>query len=171
MFLRLEALIVVQWHITARPLLDDRPRTGNTVRQMPDRKRVFVGIVVAFQNVEIAQHQEGGPLGAAGKLQHRLRAVICEWAAVGTLDAHLLEIPNRVAILVGELGIEALWKCNLIAPGLAAHPSVLAQQVGRRGKGIRRKVPDIAPPVAVDIDRPGLIAGGDELRMPHGAGP
>ena len=50
-------------------------------------------------------------------------------------------------------------------------PAVFRQIVGDGAKDIRQRVPDIAPPVAVLVDRVSQIAGRNELRLPHGAGP
>jgi len=43
--------------------------------------------------------------------------------------------------------------------------------VRRRGECIGGAVPDIAPAVAVEIHRMGVVGGWDELGLPHGASP
>jgi hypothetical protein len=49
-------------------------------------------------------------------------------------------------------------------------PTVYGFQL-QRGVAIGQAAPDVAPVVAIGIYRMGQVGGGQELRLPHGAGP
>jgi len=69
-------------------------------------------------------------------------------------------------------GLKACRQMHLHPPRLAAAPAVAAQVFPGRGQGIAGIVaPDIAPPIAREIDRVFLEHGRHELGVAHRARP
>src|SRR6202011_1641394 len=71
----------------------------------------------------------------------------------------------------GDAGIEPVRHQHVLAPALAAMPTEPAYIVGDRGQDVAAAVPDVAPPVAVIIDRIVEKARRHELGPAHGTSP
>ena len=73
---------------------------------------------------------------------------------------------------VGQQIVEPLGQSHFDPPGLPFGPAKMLEIGGGRGQRIAGVIaPDVAPPVAIPIDRMGVEGRGHELRMPHRARP
>ncbi len=101
-----------------------------------------------------------------GRLVHR--------GAIGRGLAHA-ERPPSLRKLLGPLGqavVEVGGQDHLAGAGLAPPPGRLVrEEVGGGGQGVVGRAPDVAPTVAVGVDREGEIVLGGELGLAHGPGP
>ena len=77
--------------------------------------------------------------------------------------------PRKALAMVAE--IETLRQGDLEAPGQPRLPPLLPQEVGRRGERVRNRGPDVAPAVAVAVDRVFEEARRHELGLAHRSGP
>ena len=70
-----------------------------------------------------------------------------------------------------QRAVEALRQLHLVAPGLPAIPALRFERVGGRGERVRDRVPDVALPVAVEVDGELLEVFRHELRVAHSTCP
>ena len=170
--LQLHALLHGQALLACGPGLNEGAVASQPVRQMADGERVRIGVVVAQKRTEIVQDQKGRSIAPVGRQKLCLIAGAREGLAVDARDTRLLparKCPKRPA-LVARGGV-ALGQLDFVAPGLARDPVRLPQISGGRTERIGDRVPDIAAPIAIEIDRVGGIGRRNELGVPHGAGP
>ena len=80
-----------------------------------------------------------------------------------------VEISSRTE--VGERRVEVARQHDFVAPGLAATPARSHQVVGGRGEDIAGRGPDVAPAVAVVINRVSAETRRHELVLTHRSGP
>ena len=76
-----------------------------------------------------------------------------------------------ICAAVGEHEIEAARDDDLVAPALSGDPAFALEMVRRRGDEIGHRLHDVAPAVAVGIDREAPIGRRHELRRPERARP
>ncbi|MNF92375.1 hypothetical protein D3C84_750180 [compost metagenome] len=72
---------------------------------------------------------------------------------------------------IGQPVIEAGSQLHFEAPWLATFPAGALQVMGSGSQGIGGAVPDIPAAIAVEVHRMGVVGGGDELGLAHGARP
>ena len=134
---------------------------------MADEQGVEVGLVVFLQHIEVLRDDEGGPEPAGRHHQVAgIRARARQGRPVYAGVAGLLEIIQRIG-LVGPLDrtVDPVGNARLMAPVPAGLPAVLFEIVGDRGQRIGHRFPDVAPPVAIEIDRIYEIFRRQELRL------
>src|SRR5690606_6782454 len=138
------------------------------VGQQPNCQSISVGIVVTLEHRKVLDDQEGRPFAPIRHLEFGSIRAVREWLAIGALYTNGLPLGN------GEsAGRElAAWRQHhLVAPGAAALPAIPVKQIRSRRQRIGHGVPDVPLAVAVHVDGVGLVTGGDELGMAHGARP
>ncbi len=91
--------------------------------------------------------------------------------AVGADHAPGGPFGRRLPGAFGQGVVEARRQVNLAGPVLAGPPAGLFQEIGAGAQGVRRRVPDVDPAIAVDVDPLGQIFAGLELGLAHGSGP
>ena len=73
------------------------------------------------------------------------------------------------ALRIATGGVQPGWQRDLLAPGLAVAPARLRQIVGDGAEHVGLAGPDVAPAVALEVDRVAQVAGRHELRLAHRA--
>ena len=146
-------------------------RRRDQVGQLRDGQAVVLAGVVAVQRVEVAADQEGR---AAARRHHQAGA----GQAVGQGRAVHQRQAGGAPGGDGALGLAAGagravagGQAHLEAPGFAAAVAGVLQKLGGGGQRVGHGVDDVAPAVAVEVDRAAEEGAGHELRLPEGAGP
>ena len=156
----------------ARPVGAHAGPAREALRQQAHAQRIAGRVVVAQDGAEVRPDQEGRP-ARAGRQQDRGIGQRGQRRAL-VHGAHALGRPlaRGLALLpIGAREVEARRQPHLHAPGLAGLPARVLEEVRGRGRDVGHAVPDVAPAVAVGIDRMREEHGRQELRLAHRAGP
>src|SRR5262249_8190477 len=170
--LQLVALGDAEYALVAGPRLNERAVAAQPIGEMSDGERIGLRRVVLHDDPEIVEHQERRTAGA-GRYQ-QIGAVGRARKEFPADPLHAQPLPFLQGELAGTIGpqvVEARRGDDLVAPGLAGDPAVHAQIVRGRGDHVGNGIDDVAPAIAVEVDRVALERRGHELRRSGRARP